>query len=92
MQAQARRLSAKPPATSSARGVSWLAYLPEKSRLVFLVELADLSKALKVSGDWRQLDQFFFEWEETALTYADPELLADLTRPAGGDLGLAPCP
>ena len=80
------------PLAAQTFGVGWLAYLPATALGNFFKELVEIGRQLEAGADWKLLDQFLFEWRETALVYSDPQLLADLTHPKGGDMGPAPRP
>ena len=65
----------------------WVELLPSDVLSDFV---ADFLKAARVSadlGEWSVLAQTVREWKSTAAVYADPRLVAELTRPLVDDCG-----
>jgi len=70
----------------------WLELLPVDSLAEFA---ADFVKATRVSaelGQWSVLAQTLREWKATAAVYAEPQVLAQLSRPIDTDHGAVPNP
>ncbi|WP_212912900.1 hypothetical protein [Streptomyces sp. TS71-3] len=57
-----------------------------------LVESAQAARAAQGIDTATPVAQVLVEWRHTAEIYADPELLAELTRDRDGDAGPVPCP
>jgi hypothetical protein len=70
----------------------WSQFLPPDGRIEFAQEFVDMMEAsadLAVSAPVLVLID---QWRNTAEIYADPELLAILSSPRGGDFGAVPRP
>jgi hypothetical protein len=70
----------------------WVSLLPESDRLHFVLDFVRAVGASAELGKWSVLAQVLVEWKATASVYADPALLAELTRPLEEDLGPVPAP
>ena len=66
---------------------AWLDVLPEKDRATFLREFVRSVEISAELGEWSHLAATIREWRATAQVYADPLLLAALSRDVDGDLG-----
>ena len=70
----------------------WVDLLPEADRLLFVTDFVRAVGASAELGRWSVLAQVLVEWKATAAVYADPALVAELTRPIDDDLGAVPAP
>jgi hypothetical protein len=69
----------------------WVTFLPEPSHRTFLDEFVLTLRAALDIDNFAPVAQLITEWKHTAEVYADPTLLAVLTRPAD-DFGPVPAP
>ena len=60
--------------------VPWVAFLPADDAELFLAELADIALSAVSLGDLMAIGTLLAQWRHTAEVYADPALLAILTR------------
>ena len=67
-----------------AREYPWMRFLPPDAREQFTREFFDSVTAGASVGNLSELDAILHAWKSTAQIYADPELAADLKRPAEG--------
>ena len=74
------------------RVLPWLRFLPEGSDAEMLGELTQVAVASRGLDTVAPVAQVLAEWRHTAEIYADPQLLAELTRDRGGDGGPVTCP
>lgn len=70
----------------------WVDLLVEDDRRRFVVDFVRAVGASAELGRWSVLAQVLVQWKSTAAVYADPELVADLSRPLDEDLGPVPAP
>jgi len=71
---------------------AWVDLLPAADRLQFVSDFARAVGASAELGRWSVLAQVLVEWKATAAVYADPALVAELSRPLDDDLGPVPAP
>ncbi len=69
----------------------WVRFLPEPDQRSFLVEFVETLRATQDLDTLAPVMQLVTEWRHTAEVYADPALLAALTKNAD-DLGSVPEP
>jgi Family of unknown function (DUF6247) len=67
----------------------WIRFLPDAAVDEFAAEFAATVHAAAAMNSLAPVSQLLAEWRHTAEVYADPELLAILTRPHEGDFGPA---
>jgi hypothetical protein len=79
-------------ATALADEFPWLELLPESALPEFVKDFVKATRASVDIGQWSVLGQTLREWKATAAVYANPELLAALTKPLGEDYGVVPNP
>jgi hypothetical protein len=70
----------------------WSMFLPPDARIAFAQELVDTMEASSDLGVSAPVLTLIAQWRNTAEIYADPELLAILRSPRGGDFGPVPKP
>ena len=70
----------------------WSMFLPSDARIAFAQELVDIMEASADLGTSAPVLTLIAQWRNTAEIYADPELLAILSSPRGGDFGPVPKP
>ena len=70
----------------------WSMFLPSDARIAFAQELVDMMEASSDLGVSAPVLTLIAQWRNTAEIYADPELLAILRSPRGGDFGPVPKP
>ena len=70
----------------------WSMFLPPDARIAFAQELVDTMEASSDLGVSAPVLTLITQWRNTAEVYADPELLAILRSPRGGDFGPVPKP
>ena len=70
----------------------WMRFLPAESVREFVVDLVETLRAVDDLDTTAPVAQVIIEWKHTAEIYADPELLAILTRDLGEDYGPVPRP
>jgi hypothetical protein len=73
-------------------GFRWVRFLPAESVREFVVDLVETLRAVDDLDTTAPVAQVIIEWKHTAEIYADPELLAILTRDLGEDYGPVPRP
>ena len=91
-----RNLLAHVPVETAAAALNdefpWLSLLPADAVTQFV---ADFIKAARISaelGQWSVLAETVRGWKATAMIYADPDLVRQLSGPLDGDLGPVPAP
>lgn len=70
----------------------WAELLPLTDQLQFVSDFVRAVGASAELGRWSVLAQVLVEWKATAAVYADPVLVAELSRPLDDDLGPVPAP
>jgi hypothetical protein len=70
----------------------WSMFLPPEDRVAFAQELVDIMAASSELGVSAPVLTLIAQWRNTADVWADPELLAILRSPRGGDFGPVPRP
>jgi hypothetical protein len=70
----------------------WSVFLPEPDIDEMLAELATVAQGAASLENLSPLALALTQWRHTAEVYADPALLAMVTREPDGDLGLVPRP
>jgi hypothetical protein len=70
----------------------WSMFLPPEDRIAFAQELVDIMAASSELGVSAPVLTLIAQWRNTADVWADPELLAILRSPRGGDFGPVPRP
>lgn len=70
----------------------WVRFLPDPDIHAFAVELVDTMRAADSIDNSAPIAQMLVAWQHTAEVYADPDLLAALTRAHDADYGQAPDP
>lgn len=70
----------------------WLTFLPESDIELFLDELIRVVRGAAAVENLAPIATLLTQWRHTAEIYADPALLAILTREPEGDLGPVPMP
>lgn len=70
----------------------WIKFLPPDGRVEFAQEFVDMMDASADLGLPGPVLTLISQWRNTAEIYADPELLAILKSPRGGDFGPVPRP
>jgi hypothetical protein len=70
----------------------WVTFLPEADIDQFLTELVTVAQGAAAIGNLSPMAVLLTQWRHTAEVYADPALLATLTREPEGDLGPVPVP
>jgi hypothetical protein len=63
------------------RRYPWIRFLPPDGRSTFAREYVETLQACASIGNTARLDEMLCAWKATAEIYADPTLLAKLTRP-----------
>jgi hypothetical protein len=63
-----------------ARRYAWIRFLPTDGRSTFAREYVETLQACASIGNTARLDEMLCSWKATAEVYADPTLLAKLTR------------
>lgn len=70
----------------------WSTFLPPDGQIEFAQELVTMMEASADLGVSAPVLTLIAQWRNTAEIYADPELLAILSAPRGGDFGPVPRP
>lgn len=70
----------------------WSIFLPAEDMDMLLTELVDTARGAVAVGNLAPIALLLAQWRHSAEIYADPALLAILTREPDGDLGPAPIP
>jgi hypothetical protein len=70
----------------------WVTFLPEDSVEQFVTELVDVTRGAASIGNLSPIAVLLTQWRHTAEVYADPALLAAVTRAVEGDFGPAEVP
>ena len=70
----------------------WITFLPEEDIDVLLTELVDTARGAVALDNLAPIALLLTQWKHNAEIYADPDLLAILTREPEGDLGPVPLP
>ncbi|WP_018352175.1 hypothetical protein [Longispora albida] len=70
----------------------WVRFLPDDDKSEFAAEFVDTAEAAASINNVAPISVLLTQWRHTAEVYADPELLAILTRPLDGDFGPVPRP
>lgn len=87
-----RRLGAPTLREVLPDAVPWATFLPDADVDQFVRELVDVAQGAAALENLAPLATLLTQWRNTAEVYADPALLAMVTRVPEGDLGLAPIP
>jgi hypothetical protein len=85
-------VSAEVAAEALTEEFPWLSLLPADDVEQFV---ADFIKAARISaelGQWSVLAELLRGWKATAMVFADPDLLRQLSGPLNDDLGPVPAP
>jgi hypothetical protein len=85
-------LSTEGAAEALTEEFPWVDLLPEPERRLFAADFARAVLTAAELGRWSVLAQTVGEWKATAAVYADPRLVAELTRPLDDDFGVVPAP
>jgi hypothetical protein len=72
--------------------VPWVTFLPDDDAELFLSELSTIALGAAALDNLIPIGTLLAQWRHTAEVYADPALLAILTREPEGDLGPVPVP
>ena len=70
----------------------WSTFLPAEDVDTLLTELVDTARGAVALANLTPIALLLTQWRHSAEIYADPALLAILTREPDGDLGPAPMP
>ncbi|MFB7128708.1 hypothetical protein [Kitasatospora sp. NPDC056273] len=70
----------------------WSTFLPEEDIDTLLTELVDTARGAVALDNLAPIALLLTQWKHSAEVYADPALLAILTRELEGDLGPVPPP
>ena len=70
----------------------WITFLPEEDIDVLLTELVYTARGAVALDNLAPIALLLTQWKHNAEIYADPDLLAILTREPEGDLGPVPLP
>ncbi|MGW6769167.1 hypothetical protein ACWGBX_01930 [Streptomyces sp. NPDC055037] len=70
----------------------WSTFLPAEDRDTLLVELVDTVRGAVALDNLAPIALLLTQWRHSAEIYADPALLAVVTREPEGDLGPVPVP
>jgi hypothetical protein len=70
----------------------WSTFLPAEDVDALLAELVDTARGAVALDNLTPIALLLTQWRHSAEVYADPELLAAVTREPEGDLGPAPMP
>lgn len=70
----------------------WLSLLPADAVSQFVDEFVKAARISAELGQWSVMAETLRGWKATALIYADPDVLAQLTGPLDDDLGPVPAP
>jgi hypothetical protein len=70
----------------------WLKFLPAGDLETFILELVDVTRAAAAIDNLSPVAVLLAQWQHTAEVYADPSLLAAVTRGVEGDFGPVPVP
>ncbi|MBB4939667.1 hypothetical protein FHR32_003972 [Streptosporangium album] len=70
----------------------WSTFLPPEDVDTMLAELVDIARGAVALENLAPIALLLAQWRHSAEIYADPALLALLTREPDGDLGPAPMP
>jgi hypothetical protein len=70
----------------------WTTFLPESDLEEFLSELVTVSRGAVELGNLAPIAVLLTQWQHSAEVYADPALLAIVTRESDADLGPVPQP
>ncbi|MFE7595090.1 hypothetical protein ACFU6K_37390 [Kitasatospora sp. NPDC057512] len=70
----------------------WCTVLPDGDLDTLIAELFDTVRGAAAPDDPAPVELLLTQWQHSAEVYADPALLAVLTRELGGDLGPVPPP
>ena len=91
-----RNLLAHVPVETAAAALSdefpWLSLLPADAVSQFVAEFIKAARISADLGQWSVLAETLRGWKATAMIYADPDLLRQLTGPLDDDLGPVPAP
>ncbi|MFE4398387.1 MULTISPECIES: hypothetical protein [Streptomycetaceae] len=70
----------------------WCTVLPDGDLDTLITELADTARGAVAPDDLAPVELLLTQWQHSAEVYADPALLAVLTREPEADLGPVPPP
>ena len=70
----------------------WSVFLPAEDMEAMLTELVDTARGAAALENLSPIAHLLAQWRHSAEIYADPALLAILTREPEGDLGPVPMP
>ncbi|WP_244178644.1 hypothetical protein [Streptomyces rubellomurinus] len=70
----------------------WITFLPDGDVETLLAELVDTARGAVALDNLAPIALLLAQWKHSAEVYADPALLAILTREPEGDLGPVPLP
>lgn len=70
----------------------WVTFLPEEDFATFLAELVAVAQGAASLDNLSPIAVLLTQWQHSAEIYADPALLAILTKEPDGDLGSVPPP
>ncbi|MEV7542764.1 hypothetical protein [Streptomyces sp. NPDC089915] len=70
----------------------WITFLPDGDVDALLSELVDTARGAAALENLAPIASLLTQWRHSAEIYADPELLAALTREPEGDFGPVPAP
>jgi hypothetical protein len=59
----------------------WVRFLPERDRAGFVREFLETMKACASISNFSRIEAVVYAWRSTAEIHADPDLLANLTKP-----------
>ncbi|GIE79303.1 hypothetical protein Aph02nite_52530 [Actinoplanes philippinensis] len=91
-----RNLLAHVPVETAAAALSeefpWLGLMPSDAVAQFVAEFIKAARISAELGQWSVLAEMLRGWKSTAMVYADPDLLRQLSGPLNEDLGPVPAP
>lgn len=91
-----RNLLAHVPVETAAAALSdefpWLSLLPADAVPQFVAEFIKAARISAELGQWSVLAETVRGWKATAVIYADPDLVRQLSGPLDDDLGPVPVP
>lgn len=91
-----RNLLAHVPVETAAAALNdefpWLSLLPDEAVSQFVAEFVKAARISAELGQWSVLAALLRGWKATAMVYADPERLRQLSGPLNDDFGPVPVP
>ena len=72
--------------------VPWMTFLPDRDVDTFVRELVEVLRGAAAIDNLAPVAVLLVQWQHTAEVYADPTLLAAVTREVDGDFGPVPIP